>query len=87
MQRLSEVLVREWLGPNRTEYDFVCDCDTYDSEANKFLQDGYYASVLGDAMPLAMANALSADIVIFRSTMNMPVNYVSPRDSSCNVIY
>ncbi len=45
MQRLSEVLVREWLGPNRTEYDFVCDCDTYDSEANKFLQDGYYASV------------------------------------------
>ena len=74
--------------PNRNEYDCVCaDAKKYVSEANNFLQGGYYASLLGDAMPLSMANALNSNIIIFRSTMNMPVTFVSPREPSHNIIF
>ena len=86
VQKLREMLVKEWLGPNRADY-CIWDADEFDSEANKFLQDGYYFSLLGDAMPLALANALNTNIVIFRSTLNLPVTYVSPRESSSNIIF
>ena len=81
VQKLREVLVQEWLGPNRCEYDFLCKEESYEEEAKKFLNDGYYASALGDSMPLAMANALKSNIVIFRSTSAAPVTYISPRES------
>ncbi len=54
---------------------YTCDCDTYDSEANKFQHDGYYASVLGDAMPL-VAN----DIV---HPVPMTVFYTKAHLSAC----
>ena len=37
----------------------------FELEAQKFLQDGYYASDVGDIMPLAMANILHANFIIF----------------------
>ena len=64
VQKLREILVQEWLGPNKAEY-CIWDADKYESEANKFLQDGYFFNCLGDAMPLAMANGLNSNIVIF----------------------
>ncbi len=86
VQKLRDILVREWLGPNRAEY-CIWDHENFDSEANKFLEDGYYLNSLGDAMPLAMANALNSNIVIFRSTVNLPVTYVSPLAPSSNIIF
>lgn len=83
MRKLREILVREWLGPNKADY---CIWD-FDSEASRFLQDGYYFSMLGDAMPLAMANALKSNIMVFQSTVNLPVTYISPREPSCNIIF
>ena len=32
----------------------------FESEAKRFLEDGYYNSVVGDTMPLALATALHA---------------------------
>ena len=80
VNKLRRLLVDEWLGPNRGEYSVVCDQTTYDAEAIKFLNNGYYASVLGDTMPLAMANALKCNIVVFRSTHGMPITYITPHD-------
>jgi hypothetical protein len=59
----------------------------YETEASKFLIDGHFASALGDFMPLAMANALKCCIVLFRSNESMPITYVTPRQSSTNVIF
>ena len=88
VNKLRRVLVDEWLGPNREEYGVVCDHHTYDAEAAKFLNNGYYASVLGDTMPLAMANALTCNIIIFRSTYGMPITYITPHESPTqNVIF
>ncbi len=87
IQKLRELLVQEWLGPNRCEYDFLCKEESYEEEARKFLNDGYYASALGDSMPLAMANALKSNIVIFRSTSAAPVTYISPRENPEYVMF
>ena len=85
--KLRKILVNEWLGPKRREYDVVCDSEEYEAEAVKFLHDGYYDSVIGDTMPLAMANALKCNIVLFRSSPGMPISYIVPRQSANNVIF
>ena len=86
VQKLREIQVQEWLGPNKAEY-CIWDADKYEPEANKFLQDGYFFNCLGDAMPLAMANGLNSNIVIFRSTLDLPITYISPHKPSTIYLY
>lgn len=87
VNNLRKALVQEWLGPNRGDYERVFGRKTFETEATKFLNDGFYDSVLGDAMPFSMANALKCNIVIFRSNENMPITYVSPREPSTKVVF
>ena len=50
----------------------------FKNEAQKFLIDGFYNSPLGDIMPLAMANILSVDILVFTAQPHNPILFVSP---------
>lgn len=45
-----------------------------------FLQDGHFASELGNSMPLAASNALRIPVVIFSEMSNFPVLPICPRD-------
>ena len=56
------------------EYGVVCDHHTYDAEAAKFLNNGHYARDTS----LAIANALTCNIIIFRSKYGMHIMYNSP---------
>ncbi len=86
--KLREVIVAEWLGPNRYDYEEFLTTDIcYESEANHFLTDGYYNSELGNSMPLAMANALKISIVVFSSQEGSPVYYVSSKYTTQCVLY
>ena len=88
VSKLREVIVQEWLGPNRCEYEEFLTMDTcYESEANKFLTDGYYDSELGNSMPLAMSNALKVFIVVFSSQQGSPVYFVSSKYTSHHGLY
>ena len=57
---------------------------SFELEASKFLQDGFYNSDLGNTMPLAMANALQVSFVAFTSS---PVFIVSPREPTNEIVY
>ena len=73
---LRRLMVNELL-VNRHLYDgFFEDTfeqDNYEQEVNKFLSMSYYDSNVGNAIPLAMARALSLKIVIFTSIKGCPV--------------
>lgn len=85
--KLREVIVQEWLGPNRCEYVcFLTNEDIYEHDALLFLQDGHYDSELGNTMPLAMANALGVSLVILTSIPSSPVFYIGPRSSTTDVV-
>lgn len=77
---LRRVIVDEWL-VNKDHYEpFLTSGQNYYSEAKAFLQEGHFASQLGNAMPLAVSNALRIPIVVFTSMSNFPVLPVSPRE-------
>ena len=58
------------------------DAEEFKSEANRFLDDGYYNSVLGDAMPLALATALHAHIIVFPIEPQGRQMYITPEIES-----
>ena len=77
---LRQAFVRELLGERRVNYEpFVDHTDLdYCVEANRFKQDGYYNSELGNTMPLVLATALQFSIVLFSTDPNTPTMYVTP---------
>ena len=77
---LRKVYVIELLGERRAQYEsfFPHSSFDYEMEANRFHQDGYFNSELGDTMPLALATALQFPLIIFPSPSNTPVMYVTP---------
>lgn len=82
--KLRQAFVQEITGDHRDSYEsFISGNVDYLTEANKFLQKGYYASSLGDIMPLAMATVLQTSFVIITviiTTTNPHNNlmYVTP---------
>ena len=86
--RLREILVQEWLGSNKCEYEcFISAGSSFEMEASEFLKNGYYNSDLGNTMPLGMANALKVSFVVFTSLSSSPVFFVAPREPSTEVLY
>jgi hypothetical protein len=88
--KLREVIVQEWLGPNRSEYEsFLTSESTYEDDAKQFLQLHHYNTDLGNTMPLAMANAIGVSFIILTSMASSPVFIVSPRagTSADHVLY
>ena len=79
--------MQEIHGERRLVYDnFMVIGETefeleFELEAQKFLQDGYYASNVGDIMPLAMATILHANFIIFTADPQNPLWYVTPDDT------
>lgn len=79
---LRQLIVQEFTGPNRHLYEpfmITSTTDSYDTEAQKFLQQGHYDSELGNCVPLAMSNILQIPLVIFTSMENYPITQVIPR--------
>ena len=54
---LRHVIVNEWLSNPSSYEPFLTSGQDYKKEANLFLQDGHFASELGNSMPLAAVNA------------------------------
>ena len=73
---LRQIIVNEWLANPSSYEPFLSSEQDYEAEANAFLQDGHFASELGNSMPLAASNALRISIVVF----NFPVLPICPRD-------
>ena len=76
---LRQVYVKELLGEHRVNYSpYIQHTDlNYDKEANRFANNHYFDSELGNTMPLALATALQISIVIFHKDPNTPM-YVTP---------
>ena len=79
---LRRLVVEEWTGAFRSEYQAFLTNAAIEDEAHEFLTDGHYSTSLGDAMPLAMANVLQLPLLIFRQGNLVPFVTVFPR---CNV--
>ena len=77
--KLRQVFVQEITGEHQVAYEnFITTDLDYHEEAIKFLQDGFYASAIGDLMPLAMANVLQAAILIITTNAHSNPMYVTP---------
>lgn len=91
--KLRQLFVQEIVGERRELYESYVVQGEFDylAEANKFLQDGFYDSCLGDTMPLAMATVLQLSIVIITSNTDSQIMYITPEvitaDSSIFLIY
>ena len=86
---LQQTIVNEWLANPSSYEPFLTSEQDYEVEANAFLQDGHFASELGNSMPLAASNALRISVVVFTGMLNFPVLPICPRDRtlSDNPIY
>lgn len=79
---LRRLIVQEFMGPNRHVYEpfmVTSTTESYDTEAQKFLEPGHYNSELGNCVPMAMSNILQIPLVIFTSMENYPITQVIPR--------
>ena len=77
---LRKTFVTEILSQNQSLYnDFIpCDANDFVAEAQKFLESGYFNSMLGDLMPLAIATALKVTIFILSPNIPSTPLYVIP---------
>ena len=82
--QLRHAFVSELLGDHFSMYHSFLDMDEdgFRSEANRFLCDSYYNSDLGDTMPLALATAIRAHLIIFTTEPHSRQMYVSPEVQS-----
>ena len=79
---LRHVIVNEWLSNPSSYEPFLTSGQDYKKEANLFLQDGHFASELGNSMPLAASNALCLPIVVFTAMLNFPLLPICPQDKT-----
>ena len=89
-QQLRQAFVSEIIGERQAFYkDFILDITDYGAEANRFLDDEYYHSQLGNLMPLAMATVLQTHLIIFRadSDCDTPLYVTPPTDPYDRTIY
>ena len=78
---LRRLFVQEIVGERREMYESYTIPENqvdYPSEANKFLQDGFYASYLGDTMPPALATVLQSPIIVITANTDNTVMYITP---------
>ena len=76
---LRNAHVHELLGERREQYEgFVAHCNfSYEEEAKRFSQSGFFQSELGNTMPLAVANIMQCHLIIFRKESTQ-ITYVTP---------
>ena len=69
--KLRGAMVQEWL-QNKADYRPFFPISTFDEEAEHYRQSGMYASSLGDAMLLGLANVLHIQFIVFTSIVSWP---------------
>ena len=79
--KLRKLMFDEWMTHPDLYQHFLTGEQIFASEAKLFLNNGHFATELGNAMPLAMANALKLPIVIFTDMENMPLLPITPRET------
>ena len=79
--KLRKLIFEEWMAHSDLYQHFLAEEQTFESEAKLFLNDGHFATDLGNAMPLAMADALKLPIVIITQMENLPVLPITPRET------
>jgi len=77
---LRRLVVDEWLTYPDSYKPFLTGGQTFKDEAKAFLNDGHFATELGNSMPLAMANVLCLPIVFMTLMENLPVLPITPRE-------
>ena len=78
--KLRQSFVNELLGERQSQYEaFVAHANLeYEVEANRFRENKFFDSELGNTMPLALATALQFPIIIFPNQTDLPIMYVTP---------
>ena len=79
--KLRGLIVHEWISHPEDYQPFLGVGHLLDHEASLFLNDGYFASELGNCMALAMANLLNLPIVVITQMESMSVVSVTPRET------
>ena len=80
--RLRELIVYEWMShPESYQPFFAEHGQALHHEAQLSLNDGHFASELGNSMPLAMANLLKLPIAVISQMENLPVVPITPRET------
>ena len=78
--QLRSKICKEWINNGESYQGFLQHCNVND-EAIRFLQDGYFASELGDTVLMALANCLTMPVVALSShagiLMFKPREYLS----------
>ena len=72
--------MNEWLSNPSSYEPFLTSGQDYETEANLFLQDGHFASELGNSIPLAASSGLCLPIVVFTPVLNFPLRPTCPQD-------
>ena len=79
--KLRKLVVDEWI-TNPDQYKpFLTGEQTFETEARLFLNDGHFATQLGNSMPLTMGNVLKLPVVVVTEMENLPVLPITPRES------
>ena len=79
--KLRELRVHEWISHPEDCQPFLGVGQLLHHEASLFLNDGYFASDLGNCMALAMANLLNLPIVVITQMESMSVVPIIPRET------
>ena len=57
----------------------------WEEEVLKYKQDGFFASAIGDLLPIVISNILHLNIIIFKTVGSPPTMFVSPCDEITNI--
>lgn len=74
--------MNEWLSNPSSYEPFLTSGQDYETEANLFLQDGHFASELGNSIALAASSGLCLPIVVFTPVLNFPLLPICPQDNA-----
>ena len=75
------LLVQEWIDNPDQYKPFLDGQSEFETEARLFLNDGHFASQLGNSMPLAIANVLKIPIVVMTQMDNFPIIPIARREN------
>ena len=79
--QLRKLIVEEWITQSDLYKPFLTGEETFETEAKLFLNDGHFATELGNSMPLAIANVLKLPVVVITQMENLPILPITPRES------
>lgn len=77
-KQLQLAVVHEWKENEAYYRSFLSG--SVDEEADKFKQDGFFASDLGDSVLNALSNVVGMQFIVFTGQVSYPVIHIMPRE-------